>query len=157
MTNIIISIVAFLLTIFPFSQTLLATHQQLSFQGNQVISQNIVEAINSNDIQAIEDMLSEERKQNMSDPKKSISEFLQSFDGEIVEIGHISGGSESAESGSGYVYKVRDWRIEIETSQGERWLYVTWVIADTINPEHVGMCGMTFYDTEHNLLAELYY
>lgn len=157
MTKIVVSIVSALLILFPFSSFLRGTHQQLSFQGNYEISKNIVEAINSNDIQAIEDMLSIEAKQRMEDPQKSISEFLQNFDGEFVEMGYVSGGSESSESGTGYVYKVRNWKIEVETSQGEYRLYVTWIIADTKKPKRVGMSSIVLFDTEHNILAELYY
>jgi hypothetical protein len=157
MTRIIISIVSLLLVLFPFSSTLLATHQQLTFAGTQVISDNIIDAIKSNDIQAIKDMLSEERKQNMADPEKSISEFIKYIDGEIVEVSKHHLGGESSESGAGYVYKVNTWTLEIETNQNTYWLHITWVVSDTKNPETVGMSSMTLLDTEYNILANLYY
>lgn len=155
MTNIIISIVAFLLTIFPFSQTLLATHQQLTYPGEQVISDSVIDAIKSNDVQAIEDMLSEETQQNMADPKKSIRDFFQTIEGEIVEVRRVGMGGSSSESGAGYVYKVETWGVEVETTQNTYRIMITWVIADTRWPEHCGLVGMTIYDNSDSLLAEI--
>lgn len=157
MNKIIISIVSALLILFPFSSFLRGTYQQLSFPGVQEITNDIVDAIKSNDIGAIENMLSKEAKQRMEDPQKSISDFLQNIDGEIVDVRRVGGGGESSESGAGYVYKVKTWTIEVETTQNTYLLSPTWVIADTKSPKHVGMSGMLLTDTEHNILAELYY
>ncbi len=157
MTKIIIGIVSFLLVLFPFSSTLLATHQQLTYPGVQIISDNIINAIKSDDIQAIKDMLSEERKQNMDDPEKSISEFIKYIDGEIVDVRQVGGGGESSESGAGYVYKVKTWTLEVKTTQNTYRLSPTWIIADTRIPENVGMSGMVLSDTDYNILANLYY
>lgn len=156
MTKIIISIVSFLLVLFPFSSTLLATQQQLSFPGDQEITSDIVDAIKLNDIQAIEEMLSKEAKQRMGDPQKTIREFLQNIDNEIVGVRQIGGGGESSESGAGYVYKVKTWTIEVETTQKTYLLSPTWIIADTRSPQRVGMSSMLLTDTEHNFLGELY-
>lgn len=155
MTKIIIGIVSFLLVLFPFSSTLLATHQQLSFTGVQEITSDIVEAIKLNDVEAIEDMLSEETRQSIEDPQKEISIFFQAIDGEIVDVRQVGGGGESSESGAGYVYKVKTWGFEVETSQNTYRIMTTWVIADTRWPEHCGLVGMTIYDASDNLLAEV--
>lgn len=156
MTKIIISIVSILLILFPFSSTLLGTYQQLTFPGVQEITSDIVDAIKSNDIEAIENMLSKEAKQRMGDPQKSISEFLQTIDGEIVDARQVGGGGESSESGAGYVYKVKTWTIEVKTSQNTYLLSITWIISDTRSTQHVGMSSMFFANTEHEILAELY-
>lgn len=155
MTKIIISIVSFLLVLFPFSSTLLATQQQLSFPGVQEITNDIVEAIKSNDIGAIENMLSEETKQKIEDTKKEIGAFFQTIDGQVVKTMSIGGGGETSESGSGYVYKVKTWGLKIETTQNTYRIMITWVIADTKWPEHCGLVGITLYDMADNLLAEI--
>lgn len=156
MTKIIISIVSVLLILFPFSSTLLGTYQQLTFPGVQEVTNDIVDAIKSNDIQAIEEMLSKEAKQRMGDPQKSISEFLQTIDGEIVDARQVGGGGESSESGSGYVYKVKTWTVEVNTPQNTYLLSITWIISDTRSPQHVGLSSMFFANREHEILAELY-
>ena len=156
MKKILIGILSILAALFPFSSFLVGTYQQLSFPGVLEITDEIIDAVKSNDIDAIEKMLSKEAKQRMEDPQKSISEFLQNIDGEIVDVSRIGGGGESSESGAGYVYKVKTWTIKVETSQKTYLLSPTWIIADTREPKHVGMSGMLLSDTELNLLCELY-
>lgn len=156
MTKIIISIVSVLLILFPFSSTLLGTYQQLTFPGVQEITDDIIDAVKSNDIVAIEEMLSKERKKNMDNPKKKIAEFLQTMEGEIINAEYKSSAREKDESGGGYVYSFRSWIIEFETTEETYWLFVNWVRADTREPDKVGMSSMFFTDTEHEILAELY-
>ncbi len=122
----------------------------------QETTNDIVDAVKSNDIQSIEKMLSEEAKQRMEDPQKSISEFLKTIDGEVIEGRYFNGGGGESSSGMGYVYKSAVWIIEVKTSQSTYWLWVTWIIADTITPEKVGMSGMFWTDTEYNFIDELY-
>lgn len=155
MTKIIISIVSVLLILFPFSSTLLGTYQQLTFPGVQEITDDIIDAVKSNDIAAIEEMLSEETKQNMEDPQKKISEFLQIIDGEVIDARQGHGGGGESNNGAGYVYIVETWKIEVKTSQSTYWIWATWVIADTRTPEEVGLAGMTVTDTSYNLLSEI--
>lgn len=62
MTKIIISILSVLLIFFPFSGTLQAAYQNLTFPGDDVIISNIIDAIESNDINALEEMFSENKK-----------------------------------------------------------------------------------------------
>ena len=155
MTKIIISIVSVLLILFPFSATLLGTYQQLTFPGVQEITNDIVEAIKSNDIDTIEDMLSKETKQNIEEPQKEIAKFLQTIDGEIINAKYHSGTGEEDRSGAGYVYSFRGWIIEFETTENTFWLWVSWVRADTKSPEHCGLVGMSISDTSYNMLAEI--
>lgn len=155
MTKVIISIVSVLLILFPFSSTLLGTYQQLTFPGVQEITNDIIDAVKSNDVAAIEEMLSEETKQNMEDPQKEISEFLQTIDGEIINAKYHSGSGEEDRSGAGYVYSFRGWIIEFETTENIYWVWVSWVRADTKSPEHCGLVGISISDTSYNRLAEI--
>lgn len=149
MTNIIISIVAFLLTIFPFSQTLLATHQQLTYPGHQVISDNIIDAIKLNDVQAIEDMFSESKKSNIQQLSDKIQNIYDLIDGEIISANFVLGTrSESSKSGMGYVEKSTSWDVEFKTTTGNYLLIVQWVIADTLDPENVGLTCLKLLDLD---------
>ncbi len=149
MTKIIISIVAFLLTIFPFSQTLLATHQQLTYPGHQVISDNIIDAVKSNDVHAIEDMFSESTKNDTQQLSDKIQNIYNLIDGEIISANFVLGTrSESSESGMGYVEKSTGWKIEFKTTTDDYFLLVCWVIADTLDPENVGLSQITLFDSE---------
>lgn len=155
MTKVIISILSVLVILFPFSSFIVGTYQQLTFPGVQEITNDIIDAVKSNDVAAIEEMLSKETKQNMEDPQKKISEFLQIFDGEVIDAKKGHGGGGESNSGAGYVYKVETWKIEVKTTQSTYWIWVTWVIADTRTPKEVGLAGMTVTDTSYNLLSEI--
>lgn len=156
MTKILISILSVLVILFPFSSFLVGTYQQLSFPGKHEITEEIINAVKTNDIDAIEKMLSKERKKNMDSPKDKIDEFLQTIEGEITKAEYKSGAREKDESGSGYVYSFRSWIIEFETTKETYWLFVNWVRADTREPDKVGMSSMFFTNTDEVILAELY-
>lgn len=155
MTKVIISMVSVLLILFPFSSTLLGTYQQLTFPGVQEITNDIIDAVKSNDVAAIEEMLSEETKHTMEDPQKEISEFLQTIDGDIISAKYLGGAGEKTRTDFGYCYKSKTWNIEFKTSKSTYWLWVTWVIADTQSPEHVGLDGISISDTGYKRLAEI--
>ena len=156
MTKIIISIVSILLILFPFSSTLLGTYQQLTFPGVQEITSDIIDAVKSNDIEAIEDMFSEETKKNLEDPQKEIRGFLQTIDGEIIDAKYCRGTGEEDRSGAGYVYSFRGWIIKFETTEDTYFIQVNWIRADTKSPQRVGMSSLLLYDTDDNRIAAIY-
>ena len=155
MTKILVSILSVLVILFPFSSFLVGTYQQLSFPGEHEITDEIINAVKSNDIAAIEEMLSEETKKKMEDPQKEISEFLKIIDGEIIDAKYHSGTGEEDRSGSGYVYSFRGWIIEFKTTENTYWVWISWVRADTKSPEHCGLDGISISDTSYNRLAEI--
>ncbi len=156
MTKILISILSVLVILFPFSSFIVGTYQQLTFPGVQEITNKIVDAMKSNDIEAIEDMLSEETKQRMEDPQKEISEFLQTINGEIINTEYHGGTREKDESGGGYVYSFRCWEIKLETTEKTYYLQINWIRADTRKPDKVGLNSLILTCEEIGILAELY-
>ena len=146
MNKILISILSVLVILFPFSSFLRGTYQQLSFPGKQEITEKIIDAVKSNDIQAIEELFSKETKQKLEDPQKEISDFLQTIH---------SGTGEEDRSGAGYVYSFRGWIIEFKTTENTYWVWISWVRADTKSPEHCGLVGISISDTSYNRLAEI--
>lgn len=155
MSKILISILSVLMILFPFSSFLLGTYQQLSFPGEYEITDEIIDAVKTNDIDALEKMLSNETKKNLEDPKKEISDFLQIIDGEIIDAKYHSGTGEEDQSGTGYVYSFRGWIIEFKTTENTYWVWISWVRADTKSPEHCGLVGISISDTSYNKLAEI--
>lgn len=155
MNKILISILSVLVILFPFSSFLRGTYQQLSFPGKQEITEKIIDAVKSNDIQAIEELFSKETKQKLEDPQKEISDFLQTIDGEIIDAKYHSGTGEEDRSGAGYVYSFRGWIIEFKTTENTYWVWISWVRADTKSPEHCGLVGISISDTSYNRLAEI--
>ena len=155
MSKILISILSVLLILFRFSSFLVGTYQQLSFPGEYVITDEIIDAVKTNDIDALEKMLSNETKKNLEDPQKEISDFLQIIDGEIIDAKYHSETGEEDQSGTGYVYSFRGWIIEFKTTENTYWVWISWVRADTKSPEHCGLVGISISDTSYNKLAEI--
>ena len=148
MTKILIGILSVLVILFPFSSFLVGTYQQLSFPGKYEITDEIIDAVKTNDIDAIEKMLSKETKKNMDNPKEKIAEFLQKIEGEIINAEYYEGIGEHDESGGGYVYSTRSWWIKFETTKDTYYLIVGWTRADTRKPKNVGLYVLSLMDSE---------
>lgn len=156
MKKILIGILSVLVALFPFSSFLVGTYQQLSFPGKYEITDEIIDAVKTNDIDAIEKMFSKETKQNLEDPQKEISEFLQNIDGEIINAKYHSGVTEKDRAGEGYVYSFRGWTIEFETTESTYFVQVNWIRADTKSPKNVGLNSILLYDSKNNRIADIY-
>ncbi len=157
MTKIIVIILAVLLTIFPNSAFLLSNYQNLSFLGEDAITDIIVEAINNNDADTIEDMLSQHTKENGENLNQKIKELIAAIDGDIIEYYDSGNGGDGAYSNNGVSIKDKSWAIYIKTDSDSEYLVcVSWVIVNTINPDKVGMKTIYLTDTHHNVLARIY-
>ena len=155
--KIILSILAFLLTIFPNSRTLLTQQQSWSFPGKSVVSQNIVDAINAGDTDALMDMMSLDTKQNMEDLRGHVEELMNAIDGEIIEGKLGGGGYSSSESGTGQAIRKESWEWEIKTATSSYELDIYWIIVHSHAPQEVGLCSLSLYDSENNLLVTTYH
>ena len=149
MTKIIISILSVLLIFFPFSQTLQAFYQNLTYPGQDVIIANVINAVENKDINAFEEMFSENKKDNIEQLPDKLQSMFNLIDGEIVNVEHCLGdGSESSKSGVGYVKKTCSWKFEIATTTNKYILIVSWIIVDTLRPQNVGLGSLKLMDSE---------
>ena len=152
--KILISVLAFLLTIFPHSNNILGQYQTLQFIGVKNINNIIVNAINEKDVDAIYDLFCPYYKDNVDELHEKISEFIDSIDGEIVEF-YSTGISEGSYSNKGYSYHRKAWAIYLKTDtynepvEDKKYNYLVsigWYISNTKDPERVGMNSMGLYD-----------
>lgn len=149
MTKIIISILSFLLIFFPFSGTLQSAYQNLTFPGQDVIISNIIDAVESNDTDALEEMFSENQKNSIPQLSNKLESLVEMIDGEIIDAKQIIGvGHESVESGMGYAKKHKNWWIEFKTTKDTYYLLVGWNCVDTLNPKNVGLHTLALMDSE---------
>lgn len=155
MKNFIISILAFLLSLFPSCGTLLAPYQSLTYPGQIVVTDNIMNAIETGDATALEAMMSMSSKENLEDLPGSISTIINSIDGEIVEYSSL-GTSDYDKSNYGSQISRRSWKILFNTAIESYRLDVTWIVVNNREPEEVGMSNMSLSDSEGNLLATTY-
>lgn len=157
MIKIIVSILAFLLIFFPNNSFLLSNYQQLSFLGEDAITDMIVEAIKNNDADTIEGMLSQHTKENGENLKQKIKELIGAIDGNIIEYQEHGSGGDGEYSDNGVSIKDKSWNILIKTDTNEEYLVgVSWIIVNTIHPEKVGMKTLCLADTHFNLIKTIY-
>ena len=155
MKNFIIKILAFLLTMFPSCGTLLAPYQSLTYPGQIVVTDCIMNAIETGDITALEDMISISSKENMEDLPGNLTAIINSIDGEVVEYSSL-GTSDYDKSNYGSQISRRSWKIIFNTATEAYRLDVTWIVVNNHEPEEVGMRSMSLSDSEGNLLATTY-
>ena len=149
MTKIIISILSFLLIFFPFSGTLQSAYQNLTFPGQDVIISNVIDAVKSENIDAFEEMFSDDKKENHESLSAELQNMSNQIEGEIISVDYVLGThSESSKSGMGYVEKMCSWEFEIETTTNRYLLIVGWIIVDTLEPQNVGLSSLKLVDSE---------
>ncbi len=144
--SIILTIVTFLLTIFPWSSSLVAKKQQLTFPGNEIVINEIISAIETRDVSSLEEMYSKSQREEVDGLSNKIELLIDSIKGEMLEIIWLpSGGSDY--KNYGVAESTRSWKLIFTTSEDEYIIYVDWVIVDTINPDRVGLIGLTLFDS----------
>ena len=85
MTTFIVSVLTFLLAIFPSCGMLLTPYQSLTFPGEKVITEDVMHAIQTKDVVALEGMISPTRKKAMEDLSGNIGALIDAINGEIIE------------------------------------------------------------------------
>jgi len=163
--KILISILAFLLTIFPNSGTLLAPYQSLTYPGKAVVTSTIVDAISAGDIDTIYDMMNQRSKKNPDELKSMIGQLIAAIDGEILTYDMGLGGSSHSESGTGTAINREEWDRILETATGTYLLAIAYTIVHSRKPEEVGVSSLYLFDyseeynendTHWNLLVQVY-
>jgi hypothetical protein len=155
MTTFIISILAFLLTIFPSCGMLLAPYQSLTFPGEKAITEEIMAAIEAKNIAAIEDMMSLKIKRNVNDLPGKIDKLIEAIDGKIIVYSRSGGGGNDVKDYGTRISRT-SWSITIETANESYWLSMSWVVVNNRAPEEVGMSGVSLLDSEGNELAAIF-
>ena len=78
--RILAVVFTFLLTIFPNSSYVLGCYQTYTYPGKHVITEQVMDAIINEDIDALIGMLSEERRNNIEDLPGKFREFIDAID-----------------------------------------------------------------------------
>ena len=148
--QILISILAFLLSIFPHNANLLGAYQEAIYSGRNTISEQIVSAINDNDIEKLKMMMSPYMKEKNSDLDDKLQILLNAIDDNIINYRVVSSG-ETSKSNYGYYIKGESWKILFNYRERQYGIVVSYMIAYTNNLDYVGintfrlMCDDTVY------------
>ena len=155
MTKIIVSFLTVLLMFFPDSVTLKGIYQDLTYPGEKVITERIIEAVKNDDVEAIEEMMSPYSSENVENLSEKIKTVTDAIEGNIKNAYWYSGSSDSVKKDYDSYESSRTWVIKFETDISNYKLHVTWIRANTAKPEMVGLDALSVSDMDYNLLAEL--
>jgi len=148
--QIIVSVLAFLLGIFPSWGGLNYQYQSLTFNRN-VIRSNIQTAIETRDIEALETMMCENIKQKVPNRSDEIGRLIDAIDGEISKF-VWRGTSDYSKSSNGKRISQEGWAATITTSTGTYDLSVIWEIANDFAPKEVGIRNIGLTDLQSMVL-----
>jgi hypothetical protein len=155
MATFIISVLAFLLTIFPSCGMLLAPYQSMTFPGEKAITEEIMAAIAERDIAAIEDLIGPGIKRKYENIPRNIGALVDAIEGEIVDFSwNPTGGVDKSNFGTRL--STSGWDIRFKTTTETYVLTIGWVIVDNRKPERVGLGNMALFDSESNLLGSMF-
>ena len=145
--RIYIALIAFLLTLFPWSPSLIAKQQRIDYPGRDKVFEIIIEAFDTKDVESVYALFSPEVKEKTPDLREQISNFLNYFDKSRITETHGGGYGDSSDYSNYGICKSNRWDTrELITSTGETYLLATsyWVV-NNVNPEKVGLYGLDLY------------
>jgi len=139
MAKIILSILTFLLMLFPN-----CTRLQVEYRSREVArditAANVVRAINARDIGTLEAMMCLNIKQNTSDLSGEIRKLINTIDGEIVEFTEESFGTYSANRNGGKSIHQTYLAIEFKTATVENYrIYILLENYNSFQPDEMGI------------------
>ena len=147
MTKIIVSILAFLLMIFPNSKLLIGAHQART-NTVSIVAPKIVDAIKARDAATLESFMCQNIKQNTSNLRGEINNMLDAIDGTITEATWAwRGGSYSESRSGGKKISQEGFEITVTTSVNSYALGIWWETINNFKPKEVGIrsIGLRYY------------
>lgn len=152
MAKFLISLLAFLLMLFPHSTSLLSISQQITNNPN-VVAPKMVNAIETRDIAALEALMCLNIKQNVKNLPAKIGELIDSIDGDIIDTSwKDSGGSYEENRENGKTILQVGMEIFITTTTGTYVVGVWWEGINTFQPEETGIRNIALLNPDGNKL-----
>ena len=140
MTKIIVSILTFLLMIFPNSKMLLAPYQSMTYPGEKVIIEEVMSAIEARNITALKDMMCKNIKNSVPNLTGKIGELIDCIDGDITKFEQIWGNAYYAETkSSGKKISQVSFAISITTSTKAYHLSILWEYVNNFSKDERGI------------------
>ncbi|MCL2300501.1 MAG: DUF5104 domain-containing protein [Firmicutes bacterium] len=142
MAKIILSILTFLLMLFPNCTRLQVEYRQ-RIVNRDLTEANIVRIINADDATALEALMCGNIKQNVLGLRDKIGEFFDAIDSEINTFTLGSKGTYSADRGNGKSIRQSVRQINFETSSGSFAIVSTWETYNSFQPDEMGIRAIT--------------
>jgi len=158
-TKMILSILAFLLLIFPNSVNLRADYQKRTFNMDASVSA-VMDAIKAKDIDVLEAMMCKNIKQNVSDLRGEIGKLIDAIDGDIVSVSPWSRAYTSSTIDAKKQLFLQSIDLVFVTPEKEYKLGIMWGIVDTATPEERGirsiaLADLALYPSDGYLVAKI--
>lgn len=139
MSKIIVSIVAILLIFFPNNKSLISLNQQYTYNSS-VGAERIIEALKNEDVDALEELMCQNIKDNVENLPDKIQGLFDVVDGEIIETSYEHEGYSFAESNpeKGTINQSIV-KITLITTLQEYCIFVNWETVNTYQPNENGI------------------
>jgi hypothetical protein len=139
MTNFIVSVLAFLLMLFPNWGNVRYAYLTRT-NTPAIVAPKIIDAVKSKDISALEAMMCKNIKQNTTDLRGEISKLVNAIEGEIIEFKWLKGdgGSYSLSGSDGKKISQVGIDFSITTTVATYLLGSMWETANNFNKDEVG-------------------
>jgi hypothetical protein len=152
MGSFIVSLLAFLIVLFPGCGGLQGTYLTITNNTN-VAGPKILAAVEARDVSALEAMMCQNIKDNVPDLSERISELLDMVDGEIIES------LQNSDSVGSYHERDRKGRsitqvgidFQLTTSTGIYNIHVWWETSNNFAPKEVGIRRITLVDEDKSM------
>lgn len=153
MKNILISILAFLVILFPWSSLLKDYQKQLTAVPYKTISAQVEKALVEHDVDAIVELLSDAAKEKLGSPEKIVEEFFNAFDGEIVEA-KFHPGATTENMRPDYHYCL--WDIDVKTTNSKCIVSVGYYLRCSDHDEKLGINYLKSYYLHEYSIENIY-
>ena len=144
--KIVTVLLPFLLVLFPNNPSLICIDQTLHNNSNVAVSK-IIAAFEEKNVEALEELMCYNIKQNTEDLPDKIKEMYSYVEGDIIEfIKEDFGSSFSANHGDGKQISQSGIAVTIKTTENEYSVGAIWEAVNTFKPEETGIRSITLQE-----------
>lgn len=149
--DLLISFMIWGLSIAPNSTYFLRNYQYLTYIGREAVLENVKNAINEKDEEAIFEMFCDESKEQPEELKKQIKEFLGYFDSKIVEDYFIGNNPRSRADFGAVTWMEEDLaRLYYLESGHKLRVDIRWKVIDSQKPRQIGLCCLSLFSYDEH-------
>jgi hypothetical protein len=153
-SKFLIGLMAFLLMLFPNSGSLQYNYLVQTNHTN-IAAPKIINAIKEKDVDALEELMCQNIKDNVNDLPEQISKLMDSVDGEITHSSWDVVGSYDANHGDDGAILQTNLDIYLTTSNATYKLLIMWETANSFAKEEAGIRGIAMLDQDNNLFVRI--
>ena len=153
-SKFLIGLMAFLLMLFPNSASLQYNYL-IQTNSTDIAAPKIISAIKAKDVDALEELMCQNIKENVSDLPEKIGELMEAINGEIIDSSWKNMGNYSENRGDGGAILQVDLGIYLTTSEANYKLLIVWETANSFAKEEAGIRAIVLLIPHGSTLADI--